>query len=150
MLYKFPIELFFYGFFLFFKRRIHNLPKFPPQVIPMFKSLCIEIPVDQLMQLKAEFDETWAKKLKEGQGHIGFDPAVADKLYGACRLLLNSYEDLPPKHRKLAIGAIRYCVATEDAYSDELFAAGQHDDIRVVNYVLEEIGLLDSFIDTDS
>lgn len=132
---------------MFFKRRLHTLPKFPPQIIPMFKSLCIDIPLEQLTELRGEFDQVWQKKMEEARGNIGYNKNIADKLYGACKLLLDAYEEIPAKNRRLAVGAIRYCVATEDAYSDELFAAGQHDDVQVINFVLEELGFLDSFIE---
>lgn len=129
-----------------FRRRQHRLPKFPPKIIPLFRGLCAHLGVDELDDLRREFDAAWSRKLSEMNGNIGFDSKTANELRQRCQILMDAYDQLPEAHRRLAIGAIRYCVATEDALSDEFFASGQRDDVKIMNHVLEEVGLIDAVI----
>ena len=43
-------------------------------------------------------------------------------------------------------GAVRYFVAGDDPFDDSIFASGLFDDQRIVNHVLEELGLNEHFV----
>lgn len=129
-----------------FSRNLHRLPKFPPQIIPLFRSLCTDISVEQLPQLQQEFSDLKTKILDENKGNRLFDKRLAEKIFEACEILLDSYAHATTSQRRLIVGALKYCIISEDPFPDTVFASGLRDDAKIVNHVLEQIGQVDKVI----
>lgn len=125
----------------------HRLPTFPPDAAQIFRQLCGELEVDYLNEvrelltksvedLKAEVDR------KKFPGHFATIDALAERSY----YLLEVYPTLSSSSRSLVIGAIRYFAVSDDALVDTRFASGFHDDVRVMNHVLEQLKIHDRYI----
>lgn len=74
------------------------------------------------------------------------DRQLLSQIEAACRFMLDAYGDAGENERALIVGALRYCFIADDAISDEAFAAGYLDDVKVINHVLEKLGVLDKCI----
>jgi len=129
--------------FGFFKRRKHSLPKFPSDVAPTFKALCEDLPVERVKELEPEVDRCLERFQELAEKYPHMNLTLANKIGERSKMLLAKYEDLSKEHRRLVIGAVRYFAVAEDSLSETTFAAGFHDDARVINYVLEELGMSD-------
>lgn len=132
---------------IFWKRRQHRLPKFPSNVIPTFKRLCEELPVEMLDDLRAAVDHCLVELRGMLEKHPHLNLRLAEQIGDRCYLLIDNYPELDSKQRELVIGAIRYFAIAEDPYSEETFASGLIDDAKIVNYVLEELELFDSYLE---
>ncbi|RMG42875.1 MAG: hypothetical protein D6719_05190 [Candidatus Dadabacteria bacterium] len=130
-----------------FKRRKHPLPKFPPAIAPMFRQLCEALPEENIDEYKKEVEAALAAVREEAANNDRINLPLAEKLAERCMHLLSIYPELSEDKRALAIGAIRYFVVEEDPMSESKFAAGFDDDVKVMNHVLEELGLEDQYIE---
>jgi hypothetical protein len=61
--------------------------------------------------------------------------------------LLDRYSEFAAYEQSLIVGAVRYFAIADDPFDDETFATGFYDDMRVMNYVMEEIGVEGKFFD---
>ena len=131
---------------MIFKRKRYKLPNFPPSLKQDFRGMCEVLPEKDVPIFKQEVDATLAhfedRRLKNPKINI----ILAREMAKRCHLLLDQYSELSDKFKALAIGAIRYFVV-EDTVSEESFATGFDDDAKVMNYVLEELGYSDGFIE---
>jgi hypothetical protein len=84
--------------------------------------------------------------VKRQNGNEFIDMRIAQGLANKSLQLIDRFESLSEKHRILVIGAIRYFADSQDAVSEDGFATGLDDDVKIMNYVLEEIGDSDGFI----
>ena len=78
---------------------------------------------------------------------MGVDADLLKGLAARCSFLLDQYEAVSPSKRPLIVGAVRYFAVADDPFDDETFSSGLFDDVRVVNYVLEELGFQDQCLD---
>lgn len=129
------------------RRRKHKLPKFPADIRDTFFRLCETLSVDNIESYRNEIKEVVQEQQKEAKTNRYINLELIDALQRACNKLLDIYPNLNPKHQALAIGAIRYFALSEDPFSDQHFASGMDDDAKVMNHVLEELGVEDMFID---
>ena len=124
----------------------YKLPKFPDFVIPTFKILCnVDINADlnlyrQAIQKYMDSLKTDAQKFE----NLNFD--LASEIALKCNYLLDNYDSFPPKKRNLILGAVRYFINDVDPLNDALFASGFDDDASIINYVLEQLGVENMFI----
>jgi len=133
---------------MIFRRRFqHKLPKFPPNVIPTFKQLCREISPEEIPQLRTEVDTCLEELRTEAQQNELVNLQLAEEIAERCRFLLERYEQFGASQRKLIIGAVCYFAVEKDPFSDSSFASGMDDDAKVMNYVLQQIGVEDRYID---
>ena len=79
---------------------------------------------------------------------LGIDLELAQKLADTAEYLLSRYNDFPIGKQALIAGAIRYYTEEHDALPVEIFATGLDDDVRIMNHVLEQLGITDRFIVT--
>jgi hypothetical protein len=56
---------------------------------------------------------------------------------------LEKYAEHSPAEQALIIGAVRYFAVADDPFDDATFASGFFDDIKVMNHVLERLGMED-------
>ena len=126
----------------FFKRSKYPLPKFPPKAIPIFRAYCEILSPEDFAAIREEANTEIAKSYEDPLA----EAALLDQIKKACEALMDAYPNVDDKAKSLIIGAIRYCCISDDAMSDELFAAGYIDDCKVLNHVLEEVGIAGCFI----
>lgn len=131
---------------MIFKRRLHPLPKFPAEVASTFRGLCTRIEVNELPQLRSEMEATF-REIRSSIDRL--DEKLIDALEQRCFLLLEVYPQADRQQQSMILGALRYVALEEDPFDDAEFASGFDDDAKVVNHVLEEIGLADQAINLD-
>lgn len=127
--------------------RKHRLPKFPEDVIPTFKGCCGSASPDQRESLRQAVKATLQDMSAKAKTNKLLDLRLAQQIAERCLLLLDIHDQRTSQEQALIIGAVTYFAAVDDPFSDEAFASGFHDDARIVNYVLEELGIKDKFID---
>lgn len=129
------------------KRMKYKLPAFPSNIKKTFKALCLPLATQEITKAQQELEDyivLLENKVREG---ANVDLNLAHKLAKASRHLLNNYSSFSEDKQALAIGAVRYFVTNEDPLSDASFATGLDDDAAVMNYVLQQIGIEDFFIE---
>ncbi|NMC62672.1 MAG: hypothetical protein GYA55_05820 [SAR324 cluster bacterium] len=126
----------------FFKKLRHPLPKFPQSVIPIFRNGCEVISYESFEKLSVEMDEKLNRLAEDPKR----DHELQKQINSVCKLLISAYPDSDEKKKSLIVGAIRYCILNDDAISEDIFAAGYYDDVKVLNYVLEQLGIQGAFI----
>lgn len=131
---------------MIFRRRQHKLPKFPPNIRQMFYSHCEDLPVEEVAAYHKEVDQALEQVLEDARENELVDVDMARQIVDRCHLLLDSYSQFGAAQRSLIVGAIRYFAHGEDALSEDHFASGFNDDARVLNFVLEELGIENYFI----
>lgn len=130
-----------------FRRKNHRLPKFPPTLIPAFARLSEALSVEAVSEFPTYIDQRLAE-LEDAAGHnYRINIKLAAQIAERCNFLVSVYEAQQERGRALIVGAVRYFAIGEDAVSENGFASGLDDDAKVVNHVLEEIGIHDRFID---
>ena len=131
---------------MIFRRKQHKLPKFPPNIRQLFYSLCEPLPVEQVGIYHKEVDQALAQILESARENELIDADLARQLADRCHMLLDVYTQFGRAQQSLIVGAIRYFAHEEDALSEEHFASGFNDDARVMNFVMDELGIEDYFI----
>jgi hypothetical protein len=132
---------------IFGKTTKHSLPAFPPGTVSTFYSLCEELDdvsvkgLDSLVSLALEEIQQRAKD------NVYIDVSMAEKVAEGCRYLLSIYGGRTGYEKSLIVGAVRYFAVADDPFPDTVFATGLDDDAKVVNYVLEHLGIEDRFIE---
>lgn len=132
---------------MFWRRKRYQLPKVPPTVAETFHRLCEPLPEEQLEEVREQLARGVDYLYELSRENPGLTPKTIEALKACSLLLLERYPDLSPERRALVIGAIRYFIATDDPVSDAVFASGLRDDVQVMNYVLQQVGVNGHFID---
>jgi len=130
---------------MFWKTRTHKLPKFPHEIIPTFRQLCEVIPSDRIPPLREAVKANLEQIKEQAQKNPSMDVEGAEALADMCNFLLDIYEDHPLAKKKLIIGAVRYFAVADDPFDDVMFASGFFDDMMVMNYVLEDLGIEEKY-----
>lgn len=123
--------------FGFFQKEKHPLPKFPPNLVPIFRSGCETLPKEDLYEIKPEIKS----KIKEMSLQKGADQLMLEQMERAFLEMIDVYEDCDDRRKSMIVGAIRYCFYAEDAIAENHFMAGFLDDVKVINHVLEKLSL---------
>lgn len=134
---------------MIFWKREHNLPKFPEGASALFLSLCELLDPSQIEELKAQLTDTYNEMLGLAQSSPNMNTRRLNDIFGVCSYLLSHYESLTQRHQSLVVGAIRYFMAEDDGLNDLVFYTGLDDDAKILNYVLEEIGIEGMYIRLD-
>ena len=129
------------------KRRMHKLPKFPPKVRDTFKNLCETLPVATMRDLQHEIDHCLEDIRERALTNKNIDIRYAEELSERSHYLVEHYEEFSPKEQSLIVGAIRYFAIADDPFSEDDFASGFIDDVKIMNYVLEELEIVGKFIE---
>ena len=124
----------------------YKLPKFPPELIPGFKSVCEAMPPEFIADYHKEVDDVLAKCREIAETNSTLNLPLAEEIAERAHLLLDHYEKFDEKQRALVVGAIRYFSIVDDALPADVFASGMNDDANVMNHVLEEVGLVEHCI----
>lgn len=133
---------------MIFARKVkYKLPKFPVTVIPAFRSLCRDIGVEQVDEVRGEVERCLVALRERAPERPNLNLPLAEEIAARCFLLLDHFERCDAEKRRLIMGAISYFVVDGDGAEDDSFATGFDDDAKVVNYVLQQVGIEDQFID---
>ena len=124
----------------------YKLPKFPPELISGFKSVCEALPPEFVVDYHKEVDDVLAKCREVSENNPTLNLPLAEEIAACAHLLLDRYEKFDEKQRALVVGAIRYFSIVDDALPADVFASGMNDDAHVMNHVLEEVGLVEHCI----
>lgn len=130
----------------FKKKRKYPLPKFPPHVASIFRSLCILLDDSELGILLNAVNEHFKRAKLERHPESNYNQQDANEIMECCKYLLENYSQYSDKHKELIIGAVRYAASSDDPFCDNTFASGLSDDKQVLNHVLEELGLHDRYL----
>ena len=134
---------------MFFKRKQYPLPKFPAEISTLFRSLCLPLAASE----RESFIQQVEQAIEEVQARVSDRPGAERKLVEglvkATKELMDRYDELKESQKSLSLGAIRYFLIATDPVPDGVFASGFDDDVKVMNHVLEELGLLDLCIDPE-
>jgi uncharacterized membrane protein YkvA (DUF1232 family) len=124
----------------------HKLPAFPESAAATFRGLCEPLPVDALDEIRADFENCVKSMLAEAGPESRISPKMIEQISDCCRYLFEVYPNHSREQQALIIGAVRYFIVIDDALPDTLYASGLDDDARVINFVLEELGIEDRYI----
>ena len=130
-----------------FRRRQHRLPKFPPDAEANFHRLCRELPASDVPSLLESLRRCVDEILLEAKHNALIQPPLIEALNSSAKFLLEQYEQFSVAQRRLIIGAVYYFAMNEDGSPDSALATGFDDDVRIMNYGLEELGVEGMFID---
>ena len=131
---------------MFLFRKQYPLPKFPPQVRPLFRELCEDFSADRIEQLRELVRKNHHETRHDREHELGYDSVLADKIAAVCEFLLDLHPTLPRPKQRLIVGGVRYFAEANDPLPEKTFACGFDDDVRVINHVLEAVGVTDKFI----
>ncbi|MBN8548844.1 MAG: hypothetical protein J0M12_05980 [Deltaproteobacteria bacterium] len=132
----------------YFSRK-HKLPRFPESLIPTFRRLCEPLPVEAVPDIRGDLDECVRNLQLASEANKRINVHRILQIQERCEYLLGRYESFSREQQALVIGALRYFVIVDDTLADDTFITGFDDDAKVVNYVLEELGIEDQFIPID-
>lgn len=124
----------------------YELPTFPPEVRATFKKLCKSVPLEKIAEIRDELDQCVVSMENEAKTHTNMNIELARKLAERSRYLLDNYEQFDSQGQALAMGAVHYFAIAQDPISDTAFAGGFDDDAKVMNYVLQELGIEGLFL----
>lgn len=124
-------------------------PNKDPQVRQRFNNLCKVLSQQQIEAIKESISQK-VEKLSAAEGMlIGPNIRVAVKLGEVSQALLERYSALDEASQALVAGAVCYFLAELDLTPDATPIIGFDDDVRILNHVLEQVGLSDLYIPQD-
>ncbi len=123
-----------------------EFPKFPESVEPWFRQLCEKLPIEKLGELRCAIDDFLLSARKASNACVNVDLELAERCAVVLQLLLDRYVELDDEKKGLVVGAIRYFVTDNDPLPDTVFATGFDDDVAVINYVVNELGMSEHMI----
>lgn len=133
---------------MFFSKKKHPLPKFPPGIKSAVKNLSYPLSKEDLQQVEASIADTSSALLEQATDNSLIDKNLVLRLQETARLLLEQYrQQSSQKSQNLIAAALRYFVSDDDFVAEGSFATGLHDDAKVMNHVLEEIGVEGQYIE---
>lgn len=109
--------------------------------------MCGLLSAEQVEQFEAQIELSLADLHEEAKRQPRVDLKTAELVAARCRLLLEHYSEFSERERYLVTGAVRYFLLADDPFSDEHFATGFDDDAKIVNHVLEKLGIDGMFIE---
>lgn len=119
----------------------HFKPSLPPRLSEALQKNCADCPPDEIESLRAEV-QAHLSQLKHELHHNEFlDIGTTGKIAAVLDRLLSHLDKFPPDHRPLIVGAARYFIQDLDLEPDSRSILGMDDDVKVLNYVLEQVGL---------
>lgn len=135
---------------MFFSKKNHKIPSYPKEIAKIFKSYCIDIDNEkdiETLKIKVIEEVENAKKRKKEGMYI--DVKMAEEIAKRCLYLLKNFSTFSQEQKRLVTGGVCYFAVSDDPLSEEIFASGYDDDAKIINHVLEEIGIDDMYIDLE-
>ena len=108
----------------------------------IFAPLCATLPPDRVPQLQDQV-QLHVRRAHEALRHNEFlDVPTVENVATVIVELLDSYTDHSQEQQALIVGAARYFTEADDAEPDTLSLLGFDDDVAVLNYVLDRLGMV--------
>ncbi|MCB0346753.1 MAG: SseB family protein [Bdellovibrionales bacterium] len=126
--------------------RKHRLSQREAEVL---KQLVEAIPDQELFELRQQVSQAVARICGLDDGLLGPDQRLMNAIAERAMMLIEVYPRRSTKEKALITGAVRYFWSHRDAIPDSTSLIGLDDDARVMNFVLEELGFEEAFIDLD-
>ena len=128
-----------------------NLPifeNFPlgQDILCHFRPLCVAVPADEIPLLQAQLDNYVQDVTAALQNNEFLDLSTTRQITAVLIQLLTGYETYTEPQRALIAGATRYVIKQDDAEHDIQSLLGLDDDVKVLNFVLDQLGLSDKKI----
>jgi len=124
----------------------YPFPMYPAEIYPLFTGMCVELSIADIPTLREKVVEN-ARDFYSYRGKgLGPHVTLSYQIAEVCHYLLDCYETFGTRERGLIVGAVRYYLMRRDSYDDTKPVVGLDDDIQVMNYVLEELGIAGRFI----
>ena len=108
--------------------------------------LCTHLDAEGIQELRAAVEQT-VKELRQDPGKNAVSVQQGEALAACAFFLLDNFEQFQPSKQPLVVGAVRYFAVADDPFHDAIFSSGFHDDMCVMNYVLEDLGIEDRYFD---
>lgn len=125
----------------------YSLPPSPAEVTVTLEKFC-RSPIDlPIADLKKHVDSALERLQVYTHSVLGPNLNIAHELAERCHYLLDHYDTYSSDKQALIRGAVRYFVVQHDARDDTLPAVGFDDDIRVINFVLDKLGIEGKFLE---
>ena len=107
------------------------------------------VPVNAIEGLKHQVEICVDKFRAFGDQFLAPNVAIAEELADCCRFLLKRYPLSTEQQQALIVGAVKYFTLFLDAVPDAKPLVGLDDDIAVMNFVLEELGVKGMFLSVE-
>lgn len=127
----------------------YEIPRSPPAVSRTFHELCGCVSADLLRLLHNQISLAEEKLSAAGGENREQKIRNGFALIERSRFLLDRYETFSENERALIVGAIRYFTLAKDGVLDATPIHGFTDDVAIMNFVLQELGVENKFIDSD-
>lgn len=101
--------------------------------------MCKNVDAQHLPLLERKIEE-WVAQLSLLDGYLGPNLKVARALAECSLMLVSELKNLVGEQQALAVGAILYLTYKNDDFHDTKPIFGLDDDVRVINYVLQQLG----------
>ena len=130
-------------------RKKFPFPTFPPTIQETFRKLASVVTQEDIHELSTRLTQTVRMiAARDERQHSGLGVA-SRRIAQRCEMMLERYPQFKEREQALIVGAVRYFILQRDGLPDDTPFLGLEDDVQVVNYVLEELGLANMAIDLD-
>lgn len=113
----------------------------PPKIKEHFDALCLSAEDLDLTKLEAHVKSHLGQIRTALEDNEFLDIKSAEQIAQTLTDLISEIEDYPQEGQKLIVGAAQYFILEEDHWPDTKNLLGFDDDIKVINFVLERIGI---------
>jgi len=123
-----------------------ELPGTPSEVATTFLNLCRSFPLEAIPQLTQAVSATVDKFDQTKDSYLGPDIHIVHLISEQINFLLDNYQNYSDEQQQLIVGAVRFFIIEKDCIPDYTPITGLDDDLKVLNYVLGQLGLQDRII----
>ncbi|MCB0343482.1 MAG: DUF1232 domain-containing protein [Bdellovibrionales bacterium] len=119
----------------------YPFPEFPTKIRETFGKLAQELPDDEVHDLNTRLTQTIRMFAARDERYQSGLMSTSLRIAQVCETLLSRYDNFKKRERELIVGAVRYFILQRDGLPDDTPFLGLEDDVQVLNYVLEQLGL---------
>jgi uncharacterized membrane protein YkvA (DUF1232 family) len=125
------------------KTNRYKLPEGEGELGHRFRQLCEVFDIDQIRKAEEHVRDALLRlaRIQHPLYHENLRRAVF--LAESSMKLIRRYDSMSPEEKLLAVGAVRYFLIGCDSHHDMCPTTGLNDDCLVMNFVLEQMGMLD-------
>ncbi len=127
----------------------YPFPEFPESIQETFSKLARRVSEDEVHELSTRLTQTVRMIAARDERHHSGLGAASRRIAQSCEMLLSRYHHFKEREQALIVGAVRYFILQRDGLPDDTPFLGLEDDVSVLNYVLEELGLASSAIELE-
>lgn len=120
----------------------YPFPNYPAALAPVFKSLCKPFTSGAVKLLREKLEERIGALKLEAKNLAQSDIETGRILAERAKTLLDKYFEFSDINKALVAGAVNYYLFERDCVPDHHPAVGFFDDVKIMNHVLEQVGLV--------